>query len=659
MNIIKTLPIFLALFSLTIQVLNRPSKDIGISVASFINDFIFDTEIRNDVPYSYSMDSAQFISFAFRHEGIYLPSTIENLSNLGIDVTGKDLQIGDLIFFSNQGYSIENVGVLILHNTIAYIPKPGELPIEEELTPEFWSGLFISARRIYKSEKIEYVLEKMYQKEIKQSFFKTYIVTMEKGIDPGYLRFYTDDVSETQLLMSEDEDGSRTYGKETHNPNIPELEVKSGIIGREVTQKRPLNKKKVEFVCIHDTGDINVNASKWNTVVTTYNTTTSWHFTVDHLEIYQHVPLDEWARHAGDGLGENPFKLVDTGVPFTTDKPDISFNEEDNHLYINGIKSELMAGKLDGKYYHGITDSGLYTEKGENGNYYIDQYYVNSVYKVNSNSGGNTNSIGIESCVYYGVKYGKVMRRLANLVAHLLRLYNLGTNRVLQHRHFSGKLCPQSMIRADEETPFGYNHFTALVEINDFIVKQMPGSKFTYKSLTPDLLSDDGYLLKYVTEDTEVSYEVTVEFEGEVVTKKYTTLIHPKEDPDPEPEKEKMVYALTEINRRKGPSSESEIVGLYQEGAHVSVVDRVNTDWYKDVDGYYLTAKEEYVQDLYGTVVKVQIYVYDEPSSDSTMISLANQGDEIMLLRKEGDWYYVKLKTTVKGYIHKDTISVA
>ena len=75
----------------------------------------------------------------------------------------------------------------------------------------------------------------MYQKEIKQSFFKTHIITMEKGIDPGYLRFYTDDVNETQLFMSEDEDGSRAYGKETHDPNIPELQVKSDIIGREVT----------------------------------------------------------------------------------------------------------------------------------------------------------------------------------------------------------------------------------------------------------------------------------------------------------------------------------------------------------------------------------------------------------------------------------------
>ena len=59
---------------------------------------------------------------------------------------------------------------------------------------------------------------------------------------------YTDDVSETQLLMSEDEDGSLTYGKETYTPNISELEVKPSTIGREVTQKHRLNKKKVEFV---------------------------------------------------------------------------------------------------------------------------------------------------------------------------------------------------------------------------------------------------------------------------------------------------------------------------------------------------------------------------------------------------------------------------
>ena len=84
------------------------------------------------------------------------------------------------------------------------------------------------------------------------------------------------------------------------------------------------------------------------------------------------------------------------------------------------------------------------------------------------------------------------------------------------------------MIKAGSNTPFGYNQFTALVEINDFIIKKMPNAKFTYKSNNPDILGNDGYLLKYVTKDTKVSYSVTVTYGGETVTKTYTTTIHPK-----------------------------------------------------------------------------------------------------------------------------------
>ena len=87
----------------------------------------------------------------------------------------------------------------------------------------------------------------MYHNEIKQPFFKTYIITMEKRIDPGYWHSHTDDVNETQLLMSEDEDGSHTYWKETYNPNIPKFEVKSSTIEWEVTQKRRLKKRKLNL----------------------------------------------------------------------------------------------------------------------------------------------------------------------------------------------------------------------------------------------------------------------------------------------------------------------------------------------------------------------------------------------------------------------------
>ena len=44
------------------------------------------------------------------------------------------------------------------------------------------------------------------------------------------------------------------------------------------------------------------------------------------------------------------------------------------------------------------------------------------------------------------------------------------------------------------------------------------------------ILSNEGYLLKYVTEPTEVSYDVTVEYSGQIITKTYKTLIKPKEE---------------------------------------------------------------------------------------------------------------------------------
>lgn len=85
------------------------------------------------------------------------------------------------------------------------------------------------------------------------------------------------------------------------------------------------------------------------------------------------------------------------------------------------------------------------------------------------------------------------------------------------------------MIRADVNTPFEYKQFKELVDIEFLIVKNLPDVKFTYNSHNKELLSDEGYLLKYVTEPTEVSYDVTVEYRGQVIEKTYKTMIYPKE----------------------------------------------------------------------------------------------------------------------------------
>lgn len=393
---------------------------------------------------------------------------------------------------------------------------------------DYVETLEVTKSTISTEEALGYILDRMHYEEIYQSTFVTYIISSGyHNEDYGLLNFYTKDLDETQLIVSQNSSGVNTYGTKAKNSNASLLKVTEGMIGRNMTHKRPLiQKTSVEFITIHDTGDNKFNAAQWSNEVQTSGREASWHFTIDDTSIYQHIPLDEVAYHAGDG--SHRFQLVDTGVKFTINDPVLEFSKEDNYLYINGIKSNLMAPTYDGVYYHTINASGLYTCLGENGNYFINTYHYNDTYKAIGTDGGNRNSIGIESCIVDGVKYSQVMKNLANLVAHLLTMYDLDTSRVMQHRNFSGKLCPQSMIRAKEGTFFTYDNFMELLEIEYFILNNLPNVKFTYTSNNPDILDNNGTLLKYVTEDTEVSYTVKAEFGDQVITRTYTTIIHPQ-----------------------------------------------------------------------------------------------------------------------------------
>ena len=98
----------------------------------------------------------------------------------------------------------------------------------------------------------------------------------------------------------------------------------------------------------------------------------------------------------------------------------------------------------------------------------------------------------------------------------------------MKHRNFSGKLCPQSMIRAKEGTMFEFKNLYNLINEYYYIIKNLPNAKFTYKSKNPDLLDNNGFILKYVEKETEVSYIVKVEIGDIVVGKEYKTIIHLK-----------------------------------------------------------------------------------------------------------------------------------
>ena len=524
------LSLILSIFCISQIHLKLPTdEDIGSKISILIK-----TTIHSNYPSNFPKQNLPFIQWAFKQIGITIPKTIPFLSEVGEEILYNSITIGDILFFSQNNLGINTVGIVIDTYTMAYIPPNEENIIEVDFTDSKWKQFFTSARRIYANEHVLTALELMYQPEITQSAFTTYIdPNGYHNPDPGYLRFYIQDIREADILISSDNnDTVQVFGENENNPNMPKHIINKGYIGYEhqyTSEKRPLIKKpSTEFICIHDTGDGDQTAYDWTITEQESMNNISWHFTVDDNDIYQLLPLDEVGRHAGDHA--NLYELLRTNITFENDNPTLEFNPEDTYLYINGHKSNLTAPPNCSRY--DITTAGLYVEVHDNV-YYVNKYHFSDL-KWISNGGGNRNSIGIETCIYNGTIYSKTMRKTANLVAHLLKMNNLGLHRVMQHRHFSGKTCPQSMIRATPGCTFEYKQLTAMIEMEYFILMNMPDAKFSYVSLNPNLLDNEGMVLKYVEKDTEVSYKVIVEYDGIITERTFTTLIRKNPGPFPD-----------------------------------------------------------------------------------------------------------------------------
>ena len=136
-------------------------------------------------------------------------------------------------------------------------------------------------------------------------------------------------------------------------------------------------------------------------------------------------------------------------------------------------------------------------------------------------SNGNNYGIGIESCVYEGVDFNMVLRRLAKLTAKLLITYHLDLIDIKQHYDFSGKDCPQVIRHADRWSELLY-----LVQLEYFAQTELQGVEFIWKSLTPEIMDDEGKVINHPGEETAVSYQVEVRFVGETRIFTYTSLLN-------------------------------------------------------------------------------------------------------------------------------------
>ena len=64
-----------------------------------------------------------------------------------------------------------------------------------------------------------------------------------------------------------------------------------------------ITRDKINYIVIHDTGNTSASATAkaHMNYITTSNVNKSWHYTIEENTIYQHIPDNEVAYHAGDG----------------------------------------------------------------------------------------------------------------------------------------------------------------------------------------------------------------------------------------------------------------------------------------------------------------------------------------------------------------------
>ena len=192
--------------------------------------------------------------------------------------------------------------------------------------------------RTYNSDElIDFIVNRIHRDEIKQYVMSTYAYNRDNY---GFIPFYYQDAALSSLVMSSTPQGVNTYLEGEHNTNVKKLNIETGIVPWSGTGRTQMKQVETAFITVHDTGSADMSASDWNAYESSGrdDRQTSWHFTVGEKTVYQQIPLEEVAWHAGDGSAM--FGLKDTGVKYLGPDPEITLGD-DHFLYINGEKSKI------------------------------------------------------------------------------------------------------------------------------------------------------------------------------------------------------------------------------------------------------------------------------------------------------------------------------
>lgn len=115
---------------------------------------LFAERFKDKVPYLYGgttvegFDCSGFVLYVFNHFGISLPRTSEAQYKVGIPIERSELQVGDLVYFSNTGKEgISHSGIYVGNNDFISATSSAGVQVVS-MDNVYWSAHYTGAKRV-------------------------------------------------------------------------------------------------------------------------------------------------------------------------------------------------------------------------------------------------------------------------------------------------------------------------------------------------------------------------------------------------------------------------------------------------------------------------------------------------------------------------------
>lgn len=93
-------------------------------------------------------DCSGFVQYVFARHGVALPREVREQYRVGRQVDPRDVQAGDLVFFSTDRRGASHVGMALGDGRFVHAPSSRGVVRVEPYTASYWARRFVGARRL-------------------------------------------------------------------------------------------------------------------------------------------------------------------------------------------------------------------------------------------------------------------------------------------------------------------------------------------------------------------------------------------------------------------------------------------------------------------------------------------------------------------------------